>query len=47
MTVVPARIFRESDVQETGEFDVLAVAMTTISRWIPSLTDRSTLDRIQ
>jgi hypothetical protein len=36
-----------SDIHEVGEVDVGVVAMTTLSRWIPSLTDRSTLNRIQ
>jgi hypothetical protein len=38
---------KRSDVHEVGEVDVMVVAMTTLSRWIPNLTDRSTLNRIQ
>jgi hypothetical protein len=29
------------DVHEVGEVDVGVVAMTTLGRWIPNLTDRS------
>jgi hypothetical protein len=36
-----------SDVHEVGEVDVGVVAMTTLSRWIPSLRAWSPLNRIQ
>ena len=44
---VGVRILEGSQVHEVGEVDVGVVAQTTLSRWIPNLTGRLTLDRIQ
>jgi hypothetical protein len=47
MTTCGGSYTKGSEVHEVGEVDVVAVAMTTLSRWTPILPDRSTLDRIQ